>query len=170
MEQLRLRENAAVVVIRCTKKLLRRVGPPALVVERSTTRLGDWYANLVGVGPQRFVLLVSERARLPVVLRARDVRNLRKHLPPAVGEVLAGLGVSVTDIAQEIAEMQEAAIATTASRSVIGSMNDFSKAISWRIRDEPDADLIAMALWLAETPILVLDGKSPDQLAPALFG
>ena len=38
------------VVIRCTKRLLRRIGPLVSDADRSTTRLGDWYANLIDVG------------------------------------------------------------------------------------------------------------------------
>jgi hypothetical protein len=58
-----------VVVIRCTQKMLKRVGPPASEPPASTTRLGDWTANLLGVGRQRFVLLVAERSRLPILLQ-----------------------------------------------------------------------------------------------------
>jgi hypothetical protein len=48
------------VVIRCTQKLLRRIGPSGPTDEKSTARLGDWLANLLGVAQRRFVLLVSE--------------------------------------------------------------------------------------------------------------
>ena len=65
--------------------------------------------------------------------------------------------------------MREATLAATASRSVLGSVNDFSKAVRRRLHDEPEADLVTVALWLAETPILVMDGKSPEVLAPALL-
>lgn len=88
------------VVVRCTKKLLDRIGSPAREVGPSTTRLGDWYANVIGVGPQRLVLLVSERGRLPVLLRARDVKNLGSQLPAAVGAVLGGLGVKPSSMTQ----------------------------------------------------------------------
>lgn len=158
------------VIIRCTQKLLRRVGSPEPATVSSTTRLGDWYANLLGVGHQRFMLCVSERGRLPVLLRAQDVKHFSRHLPAAVGAVLAGLGVAPSSIKAEFAEMQQVTLAATASRSVLGSLNDFSKSVRWRLRDEPDADLLDVALWLAETPILVLDGKSPNILAPALLG
>ena len=69
----------------------------------------------------------------------------------------------------ELAEMRETTFAATVSRSVLGSVNDFSKTVRWRLHEEPDADLIAVALWLAETPILVLDGQSPNVLTPALL-
>ena len=157
------------VIIRCTLKLLRRTGSPKQATVLSTTRLGDWYANLLGVGHQRLMICVSERGRLPVLLRALDVKHFSQHLPAAVGAVLARLGVAPSSITAELAEMQQATLAATCSHSILGSLNDFSKAVRWRLRDEPDADLVDVALWLAETPILVLDGKSPDILAPALL-
>ena len=157
------------VVVRCTKKLLDRIGSPAREVGPSTTRLGDWYANVIGVGPQRLVLLVSERGRLPVLLRARDVKNLGSQLPAAVGAVLGGLGVKPSSMTQELAEMRPAMIGRTASRSVLGSVNDFAKTVRWRLYDEPHADLVTVSLWLAKTPILVLDGQPPELLVPALL-
>ena len=67
-------------VIRCTRKMLKRVGPPDREPPTSTTRLGDWSANLVGVGRQRFVLLVADRTRRPILLPARDLKSIRVPL------------------------------------------------------------------------------------------
>jgi hypothetical protein len=78
-----------VVVIRCTQKLLRRLRAPEVSEASSTTRLGDWTANVFGIRRQRYVLLVSERSRLPVVLPARDVQHVAALLE-GVDRVLAG--------------------------------------------------------------------------------
>ena len=90
-EQELLRVNLAtatfMVVIRCTQKLLRRVRPLAGVPPPSTTKLGDWVGKPVGAEHQRVLLFISERFRLPVVLPARDVRNVAHQLPLAVGVV-----------------------------------------------------------------------------------
>lgn len=55
------------ITIRCTQKLLRRVHPTD-EPRPSTTRLGDWYANLVFARPEQLVLCVSERTLLAVVV------------------------------------------------------------------------------------------------------
>ena len=47
------------VILRLTRKLLSRVGPPTAVATPSTTVLGDWFAHLVFVGHERYVLLVN---------------------------------------------------------------------------------------------------------------
>jgi Plasmid pRiA4b ORF-3-like protein len=60
------------LVLRCTRKLLERVGPPGVAAAPSTTALGDWYAQPVSVGRQRFILLASEHSRLAVLMPGRD--------------------------------------------------------------------------------------------------
>jgi hypothetical protein len=56
------------VAIRCTRKLLARIGAAGPVSEPTTTMPGDWYAGPVAVGHRRLILLISEHSRLPVIL------------------------------------------------------------------------------------------------------
>jgi len=182
-----------VLVIRCTAKLLKRTGAgppralrnpkrpttdpkrPATDVTRpatdaaSTTRLGDWFATLVNVGRERFVLLVSERSRLPVIVRARGVAELGSRLIDALTPVLEGLGLPDDAIRHETGEMREWVFAPTNNRSVVGSLNDFSKMLAWHISREHDADLTDLALKMSETPILALD-DFVDKMTIAAFG
>jgi hypothetical protein len=61
------------VILRCTRELLARVTrAPAEPAATSTTRLGDWYVALVRVGPRQYLLAISERTRLPVLVPGRD--------------------------------------------------------------------------------------------------
>jgi hypothetical protein len=132
--------------------------------------LRDWYANLVFVGHARFVLLVSERSRLPVVMPGRDVKNLARNFPAALAPVLVGLGIPSAIVDQEIAAMREVAVAATASRSVLGTINDFSLMLSYWLRDELAPDLLALALRLGRTPVRPLDDVFPDVATRRLFG
>ncbi len=155
--------------LRCTRQLLRRIGPPASPEGPSTTRLGDWFANLLSMGPQRFILLVSERTRLPVLVRARDVKRLREHLVEALPPVLRALTIPDGDIQRELAEMRDVVIAPTNNRSVVGTLTDFAFAIKFSARQGTVTDLTAVAIWLSETPILPLD-SFPDRLTREAFG
>lgn len=157
------------VVIRCTQKMLKRVGPPASEPPVSTTRLGDWTVNLLGVGRQRFALLVAERTRLPILLPARDLKSIRVPLVDALAHVLLSLNIAAPSVRRELAEMRDGVFATTNNRSVLGTMNDFSSATWWHYHDEPDADPLAVSLWLAETPMRPFRGKAPDQLTRELL-
>lgn len=157
------------VVIRCTQKLLKRVGPACPAPLASTTRLGDWTANLLGVGHRRFVLLVAEHSPLPILLPARDLRRLGDPLVDALAHVLLSLNVPALSVRRELSEMRETVFAATNSRSVLGTMNDFANATWWRYQDDPQADPLAVSLWLAETPMRPFRGKAPDQLTRELL-
>jgi hypothetical protein len=156
-----------VVVIRCTKRLLRRIGPLVSDADRSTTRLGDWYANLINVGHQHLVLCISEHTRLPVLLPGRELKLLGAHLAAAAAAVLERLGVARERISEELAHMQSVSIGPTINRSLVASMNDYGRMV--RLGERPD-DVLDVSLRLAETPILVLDGESPRVMARRLFG
>ncbi len=158
------------VAIRCTKKLLRRIGAPTPVTEPATTRLGDWYAKPVAIGHQRLILLIAEHTRLPVVMWARDVKYLALNFPDALARVLEGLGIEAAAAEREVAATREAVIAKTESRSLIGTLNDFSFMLQWQLPDSPDLDLLEAALDLSHTPVLPLGpGGLPDSLTRELF-
>lgn len=162
------------VVVGCTQKMLKRVGSPATTEPpASTTRLGDWTANLLGVGRQRFVLLVAERSRLPILLPAHDLKSIRVPLVDALAHVLLSLNIAALSVRRELAEMRDGVFATTNNRSVLGTMNDFSNATWWRYRDEPNADPLTVSLWLPNARIY-LYGAAVDsafeQRSPQHFG
>ncbi len=157
------------LVLRCTQKLLRRVGQPANVVPESTTALGDWFALPVNVGHQRLVLFVSERSRLPVVTPARDPKGLPLRFPDMLRDVLLGFGVPPADVWRELHECRDTVIAATNSRSVLGSANDFAQMMKWRVSDRPDLDFVGISLWLADSPCKPLGYDRPMRVARRLL-
>jgi hypothetical protein len=159
-----------VVNLRLARKLLNRVGPPTTVAGPSTTILGDWYAQPVFVGHQRYVLLVSEHSRLPVIMPGRDLKNLARNFPGALAEVLQALGVPGALMEREVEASAEAVIAVTNSRSHLGTLNDFSQTLRYHLWGEPHADLVEVALWLSRTPVGPLGPRMPDQVTRALLG
>jgi hypothetical protein len=157
------------VVLRCTQKLLRKVGPAVPVPSPSTTRLGDWTGNVLGVGHQRVVVFISEHSRLPVVLPARDLRAVAEHLPLGVGAVLKGLGIPEGAVRAEQLAMADALIARTNDRSLVATLNDLCRSLKWRLADEPGVDLTELALWLAETPIGPMKYDAPNRVTRRIF-
>lgn len=158
------------LVLRCTQKLLTRVGPPLADPPQSTTALGDWYAQPLAVGHQRYVLLVSERSRLPILMPARNVKHLAARFPAALSHVLEGLGVPAAVISQERAEASEIVVAKTDSRSLLGTLNDFSHMLKWQLRDNPEPDLTIEAVRLSDTPVGPLGPGWPDEFTFRLLG
>jgi hypothetical protein len=80
------------------------------------------------------------------------------------------VGVSTVDIADERSRMFELAFGRTGNRSLLGTMNDFgfmAKSVDAK-RAEPESPVELMR-FLAQTPILPLNGARPIDLTRALF-
>jgi len=158
------------VTIRCTKKLLARIGAPAAETEPATTLLGDWHAGPMSIGHQRLILLISEHSRLPVIMPARDVKHLAANFPAALAQVLTGLGIDAAAAEREVEATRESVIAKTNSRSLLGTLNDFSFMLRWQLPDCPDLDLVQAALELSHTPVRPLGRLGfPDKVARELL-
>jgi hypothetical protein len=157
-------------VLRCTQKLLDRLNStPRPELPPPDTVLGDWYANLVRVGRIQVVLAVSERSLLPVVVPARDGRSLVERLCEALEPMLIAVGVPSDDAIAERCAMQRWAMGKTASRRVLGSLNDLAFQLQVGLRDFPDRTLLAQSLWLAKTPLKLIDYGAPDLATLAAF-
>ena len=154
--------------MRATRKLLDRLGPPTSPVEQaSTTLLGDWYVTAWFWRPQ-VALLVSGVTLLPVLMPMAPAATLLQRLGSQLAAVLDAHGTPAEFIEAELQEMDEVRLARTASRSVVGIMNEFTYlADAWR-QDEPD--LLALAVRLAATPCGPLYKRhiSPDRELAAL--
>jgi len=160
------------VVLRCTQKLLARLKrPEAPAHVESTTRLGDWYGNILQIGRRQHLLFISERSRLPVVIPIREAKHLEAVFPEAVCDVLAAVGVGAEDIADERSRMSEISFGRTNNRSLLGTLNDFAFMAKTgnANRGEPESPQ-ELIRFLARTPILPLDGASPIALTRAAFG
>jgi hypothetical protein len=167
-----------VFTIRATKKLLDRCGGPSASDAPTTTVLGDWYGTALFWRPQ-VALFVNEQTRLPVLVPLAPVASIVSRFVDDVARVFAALGLDPRFVDTEVTEMSEHLLAKTASRSVIGTMNDFTFLASVH-RDQGHADdLMALSLQLAQTPCGPLSASTgfPDlevramvERVPGLFG
>jgi len=106
MDRRRPWADGSVYTLRCTGKLLARLGPATEVArEPPTTVLGDWYGTLIHAPKMQLVLLVSARTLLPVVVPAREARTLVERFPLALARVLAELRVALSAIDREMQAM-----------------------------------------------------------------
>jgi hypothetical protein len=158
------------VVLRCTQQLLVRLKQfDDLQPVESTTRLGAWYGNILRMGRRHALIFISERSRLPVLIPIREANRLQTVFPDAVCQMLAAVGVSTADIADERSKMSEMAFARTRSRSLLGTLNDLSFGARVHFITAKDQPLENIARDLATTPILPLDGARPIDLTCGLF-
>jgi hypothetical protein len=157
------------VVLRCTRKLLRHVGsgsrdsgePP-----KSTTRLGDWFANVVVVHRQHVVLAVSGVTLLPVLVPAAPYKTMIPRIAEAAGQVLRALKIGEDKVAGEEEAMRDFVMAPTNNRRALGSMNDFANMLEAYLDDR---SLTEVALHLADSPCSPLGMKSPRDATLELF-
>jgi hypothetical protein len=158
-----------VFVVRCTKKLLDRIGGTTAPdpEPRPTTCLGDWYAISVIIRRHQLVLAVSGITLLPVLMPAAPYRSVPSRFVEAVGEMLHALRVEPQKIASEISVMNECVVTKTNSRQVLGSMLDFTNMLDGYLRDRP---LVEVSLHLAESPCSPLGMQSPGRATIAVFG
>lgn len=159
------------VVLRCTRKLLVRLKRTEARADLpSTTRLGDWYGNILQIGHRQQLLFISERSRLPVVIAIRASKRLEMIFPDAVCAVLVAVGIADECIAEERSRMSEIGFGPTMNRSLLGTLNDFAFMAQQgnANRAEPESPEELMR-FLAQTPILPLDGASPIALTRAAF-
>lgn len=158
------------LTLRCTAKTLKRFGlvpedePPA-----STGRLGDWYANLLNLGTRRYVLCVSERTLLPVIVPARREEFPRLFIDH-LGTMLSALEIPNAETMAETAEALDVAIARTASRSVLGVMNSMAHTLEHiqaqaAFADDPSG----IAVWLSGMLHGSLADGTPAAATRALF-
>lgn len=155
------------VVFRCTRKLLRHLDnenvrePPT-----STTRLGDWFANLVILRRQHLVLAVSGMTLLPVLVPAAPYKTMIARFAEAAGQVLRALKIEEAKVRAEESAIRDYVVTTTNDRRVLGSMNDFAFMMEAYVEDH---SLLEAALELAESPCSPLGMKNPREATMALF-
>ena len=156
----------AMFTLRCTKKLLHRVGPTShdVAPPRSTTALGDWTANMVILNRQQLVVAVSSRTLLPVILPLAPAKTLPTRLPMAVGEVLRRLAIDRSLADAEANAMAECFVDRTNDRRVLGSLNEFIFMLESYLDGRP---LVDVALHLADMPCGPLRGEAPNDLTRA---
>jgi len=160
------------VVLRCTQRLLHRLkrfdGDSSA---SSSTRLGDWYGNLIRIGQRHALLFISERSRLPVLLPVREADRLATAFPAAVCQMLSAVGVQAAAIERERELMAPILFDRTESRSLIGSLTDFTILTNARFLTHRDQSLESIALELAEVPLMLpFKGEHPSAVTRRLFG
>jgi hypothetical protein len=158
-----------VFVLRCTKKLLGRIGAaPGSKDEpaKSTTRMGDWTANIFIIRRQQLVLGVNNKTLLPVLLPIAPAKTFLVRFTEAAGEMLMALGVDRPKALAEMSAMNECLVAPTNDRRVLGTINDFGRMLEVYLDGRPMPEV---ALHLAEAPCSPIGMERPKDAACELF-
>jgi hypothetical protein len=181
------------VTIRCTRKLLKRLGgqpskaashkPPVQVPfaqvpfaqepAASTTLLGDWYANVVSL-PFRgksVAMFVNASTLLTVLIPGRGAQRLLPVFRERTLALLQKIGLPKGCIEKEAREMADLQLARTKSRSVLGSMNDMALSIQLLAERQASAEEVdwdAAEMRFAEWMHGPLEYRYPKEVAAEL--
>lgn len=154
-----------VLVVRGTKKFLDRAGKDDAADERpSTTVLDDWYATVWFWRPQ-VALFVNDRTLLPVLIPMAPAATVVDRFVTWMPETFGEYGLDPRFVGAEVEQMSAHRLAKTASRSVLGVMNEFKFMADNYLHQADDVELSELALWLAQTPCgpLYKSHVSPDR-------
>lgn len=114
------------IVFRCTQRLAKRLKVSlADNAFPSSGALGDWYSGPLNVGRSRYILCLSERTLLPVILPARK-SEFPGRFADYLETVLRDLGNSGPRVDAELRAATGAVFAKTQSRSLVSTFNDFT--------------------------------------------
>jgi hypothetical protein len=83
--------------------------------------------------------------------------------------MLSAIGVPADDATAERDAMQHWTVGKTANCRDLGSLNDLAFQLQIGLRSFPDRTLLGQSLWLAKTPLKVIDYGAPDQATLAAF-
>lgn len=159
------------LIVRATRKLLDVVGPPDLSADdHDTTLLGAWYATRMP-WRTRVALLVSESTLLPVLMPLTPAASWPSRIAAQVATVLAAHDAPTVFIEAELQSMRDHRLGPTASRRLVGVMNEFVHLADVHRAHDADPDLLALSMRLSTTPCSPLydPNVSPDrELAAAL--
>jgi hypothetical protein len=165
------RDTELVLVVRGTKKLRDRLqAVPAGDADASTGVLGDWFATALFWRPH-VALLVNQRTFIPVFMPLAPTATLLDRAPQAIAAVLRRHGAEEAFVASELTAMNEARIAPTNDRSVVGVVNGFAShgGIRWQ---RGDTNLEELSAELATMPLRPLRDRagSPDRELAVVLG
>ncbi len=127
------------ISIQCTKKLLKEVGQEHKEAIIPTVPLGCWHANLLILDRRKCVLFTNDQTRYSLLvpgLKKPDFKMLDEVFGQALFTSLLRDGFSQKAIEAVLDEIREIALTTTSNRSVLGTMNDMTNIIKWRVREE----------------------------------
>jgi hypothetical protein len=142
---------------------------PVIPLVSCKNALGHWYANIVTINGCPFVLAMSERSLLSVLLPGAPFVSLTERLPGALAQLLRALSVPESQISAELTAMQPIVIAATGNRQLLGCLNQFAFELSAHCESHPNASVLDRELWRSENISSAIGYNVPRDLCVELL-
>lgn len=126
------------MLIQCTKSLLDQIGIKESELssseghEQYPDSFMAWHANYVTIDRKKAIVLMNNETRYPVVIyrpRKKDFSNIKVLILEAISETLHMEGVNKEIIDRYLAKAGEISFSKTASKSIVGKMNNAVREI-----------------------------------------
>lgn len=144
------------MVLRCTTKVLSLLGVRAAALTEVPPGDDDWYVNLLWIERRKCLLLTHVRTLFPIVVadvRKADIVPIGPYVVELIEHELASEGVATGAFGHlGAADVQ---LAKTASRSMLGTMNNTALLIRHRVAAMGGIDYARMDIinrFLRRTP------------------
>jgi len=122
------------VIVRCTARLLKLLAPVELADAQPAP--DDWYANLIWIDRRKCLLVVHADTLFPVFVadvRKPQLTNFGQYIAGTVATALADESLAADCLGP--IDPAQVLVARTASRSVLGVMNDMA-SMSERLAEQ----------------------------------
>ncbi|HZV47000.1 MAG TPA: hypothetical protein VFG06_06615 [Thermodesulfovibrionales bacterium] len=119
-------------LIHCTQKLLKELSCPTVDLTLYTPAsegLGNWYANFIRIDRRKCVLFTNEKTLYSFLIPKVKKENLQNIVDEFLFNLNMNLqaeGFSIDIITKVMLEYQTIGFAKTASKHVLGSMNELT--------------------------------------------
>jgi len=141
-------------------------------LEPTTSRLGDWYANLVPTYSGDLIIFLNEKTLLSVAIPIWESDNLLSLFRLRVVNLLGMIGIQPKVIENELSHYDHIQFGKTRSRSVLGSMNDFAfqyQGIAEQAESKADLSLSQAEYQLSQMPCKPIGYRVPSDVVKELL-
>lgn len=124
------------MTLRCTRKTLALLGARAGTLANAAPSDDDWYMNLLWLDRRKCLLLTHAGTLFPVFVadvRAADLRPLGLYVVGIIETELASEGLPPDSLGR--LDPDAVQVAKTASRSVLGFMNEMAFYLDYAVAD-----------------------------------
>ncbi|MEJ7568493.1 MAG: hypothetical protein WKF41_09545 [Gaiellaceae bacterium] len=122
------------MIVRCTGKLLNLLGKRTVTFVDAPPSDDDWYANLLWIDRRKCLLIVHAGTLFPIFvpdIRISDVRPIRPRIVDLLIAALLEEQLPVDALGRLAPE--DVRLAKTASRHVLGVMNEMALECGWHV-------------------------------------
>ena len=137
---------------------------PGMDVLPATSRLVDWYGNILFTKHYRLLMCTSAESLLTILVPVKLIKSLENDIPRHIWKYLISIGVEGKVLEKELEQMIMVNIGKTQNRSILGAMNDmaFNAEI---LLERQGRDLYRTIELLNDTPYSTIKMKFPKDKA-----